>query len=303
MSSLRNAVKRVTHKERSQPTRRAHLGILEKKKDYRIRAQDFHRKENALANLRNKAAERNPDEFYFGMKTSEVRDGKHRKTMEARNEQLEDQIGPEAVKIMKTQDLSYVRMQIGKDAKLLERMKSSLQFLGENPYTENMDENNYRDAASESISAMRKLLKKRKHTIFLDSKDKAENFNVADHFDTLPELAGRTFNRPRKAALIKAATNGESFENLDDDMNSKLSEKEIIKKLRLEKKNARKISKARNAAYKAMEAREGRMATLKNAEGHLITEKIIASKGRKRKVAGGEDGKPAIYKFRRKRSK
>ena len=67
MSSLRNAVKRITHKERSQPTDRQHLGLLEKKKDYRIRAADYHHKRDAIATLRKKASERNPDEFYFGM--------------------------------------------------------------------------------------------------------------------------------------------------------------------------------------------------------------------------------------------
>lgn len=34
MSSLRNAVKRVEHKERAQPASRRKLGLLEKHKDY-----------------------------------------------------------------------------------------------------------------------------------------------------------------------------------------------------------------------------------------------------------------------------
>lgn len=41
MSSLRNAVKRVEHKERAQPASRRKLGLLEKHKDYGERERAF----------------------------------------------------------------------------------------------------------------------------------------------------------------------------------------------------------------------------------------------------------------------
>ena len=65
--SLRNVVKRKTHKERSQPKARKNFGLLEKKKDYKLRAQDYHKKEDRLKKLRLQASLRNPDEFYFKM--------------------------------------------------------------------------------------------------------------------------------------------------------------------------------------------------------------------------------------------
>ena len=71
-ASLRNAVKRVTHKERAQPASRKKFGLLEKHKDYKERADDFHRKVKRINDLKKKAAVKNPDEFYFGMVNSTV---------------------------------------------------------------------------------------------------------------------------------------------------------------------------------------------------------------------------------------
>lgn len=72
MSSLRNAIRRRIHKERSQPKAREKVGFLEKRKDYKVRAEDYHRKEKAIKTLRTKAAFRNPDEFYFKMNSTKT---------------------------------------------------------------------------------------------------------------------------------------------------------------------------------------------------------------------------------------
>jgi U3 small nucleolar RNA-associated protein 11 len=67
MSSLRNSLHRRNHKERSQLSHRQRFGILEKHKDYVLRARDYHSKQDRIQRLRQKVAERNKDEFYFGM--------------------------------------------------------------------------------------------------------------------------------------------------------------------------------------------------------------------------------------------
>eukprot|EP00544_Gedaniella_sp_CCMP2646_P006085 CAMPEP_0202496138 /NCGR_PEP_ID=MMETSP1361-20130828/19015_1 /ASSEMBLY_ACC=CAM_ASM_000849 /TAXON_ID=210615 /ORGANISM="Staurosira complex sp., Strain CCMP2646" /LENGTH=276 /DNA_ID=CAMNT_0049127383 /DNA_START=29 /DNA_END=859 /DNA_ORIENTATION=+ len=274
MSSLRNAVKRIAHKERSQPQARQKLGILEKKKDYKQRSQDYHRKQDRIKALKSKASMRNPDEFYFGMKNSQVRDGRHVKTLAAKQRENADVIGAEAVKIMKNQDLSYVRMQKHRDMKKVEKLQSSLHHL---------------DYSSVENT------RNRKHTIFVESKTHADEFDVAEYFKTVPELAGRAFNRPRLEMLEK-----EAFESGTVD-GEELTEKELEKQAKKERRMARKAGKAKASAYKEMEARTKRVQVMERAEAHLVTEKNVAGKGRKRKIKAAEEGKPAVYKWRRKR--
>jgi U3 small nucleolar RNA-associated protein 11 len=268
MSSLRNAVKRVTHKERSQPRARNHLGLLEKKKDYQRRAKDFHFKTDLLTKMKERASMRNPDEFYFGMKNTQMKDGKHKKTLQASNKEKEALIGADAVRIMKDQDLSYIRMQKQKDAKKIERLQANLHHL-------------------EST--------KRKHVVFVESDDAATNFDTAEHFDTVPELAGRSFNRPRREALEKAA--------LQPDANSTVKTEQALQRLAKEKRKAAKVlAKERAASYQEVAERARRISVLSRAEAHLVTEKLIAGKGRKRKIKAAEGGRPAQYKWRRQRA-
>lgn len=67
--AFRSATKnRREHRERSQPSHRSKkLGPLEKKKDYKIRARKTHLRDDTIRLLKEKAALKNPDEFYYAM--------------------------------------------------------------------------------------------------------------------------------------------------------------------------------------------------------------------------------------------
>jgi U3 small nucleolar RNA-associated protein 11 len=93
------------HRERAQPSSRARLGLLEKHSDYLQRARDHHRKQDRLKALQVRAQYKNPNEFAFGMvKSAVAADGSHRDGPEKRA------LPTEVVRIMKSQDLSYVRL-------------------------------------------------------------------------------------------------------------------------------------------------------------------------------------------------
>ncbi|KAJ8759729.1 hypothetical protein K2173_009830 [Erythroxylum novogranatense] len=127
MSSLRNAIPRKAHKERSQPKSRKKFGFLEKHKDYVVRAKAFHKKEEALQRLREKAAFRNPDEFYFKMIKTKTVDGVHRPESEA-NKYTQDEL-----MLMKTQDIGYVLQKLQSERKKIEKLTAVLHSLDNRP--------------------------------------------------------------------------------------------------------------------------------------------------------------------------
>ncbi|KAG1889515.1 u3 small nucleolar RNA-associated protein 11 [Suillus subluteus] len=127
-SSLRNSLHRRNHKERSQLSHRAKFGILEKHKDYVQRARDYHSKQDRITRLRQKAADRNKDEFYFGMVKERTVQGVHVK------DRGNVSMPMDMVKLLKTQDEGYVRTMRANGIKAyilckIERIKSQLTAL------------------------------------------------------------------------------------------------------------------------------------------------------------------------------
>ncbi|KAH1435459.1 hypothetical protein KXX32_008544 [Aspergillus fumigatus] len=108
MSSMRNAVQRRQHRERGQLEGREKWGILEKHKDYSLRAKDYNAKKAKLKRLQELAANRNPDEFAFGMMSAHSqKKGKHGSA--ARDSAAKRGLSHEAIKLLKTQDAAYLR--------------------------------------------------------------------------------------------------------------------------------------------------------------------------------------------------
>jgi len=250
MSSLRNAVKRREHKERGQPLERKKLGLglLEKHKDYVSRAKDYHSKQNRLKSMQLKAAFRNPDEFYFSMNHGKTQDGVH-----VSSNNYREKLSAEVLKVMKTQDVAYLHMKRNVDLKKAQKLQASHHFID--------------------------VEKSNKHKIFVNSRKDLDSFNVAEHFDTVPELAARVSNRIRKSDLKEVTVTAPDASTL------------------------KKVYKQRNAMYREMGDRVDRAQKIDRLRVHLELERHLQSKGTKIKVKDAENGKPAVYKWKRQRTK
>ncbi|OJT11950.1 U3 small nucleolar RNA-associated protein 11 [Trametes pubescens] len=125
MSSLKNSLHRKSHKERSQLSHRTRLGLLEKHKDYVLRARDYHSKQDRINLLREKAATRNKDEFYFSMTKEKTEGGVHVKDRGAQA------LPTDIVKVLKTQDENYLRTMRAAGLKKIDKLKSQLTQLAD----------------------------------------------------------------------------------------------------------------------------------------------------------------------------
>lgn len=179
MSTWRKAAKanQKVHRERHQPESRSNLGLLEKKKDYKQRANYHNKKVRTLKLLKKRALEKNPDEFYFHMVNSETVDGVHRELTK------DDEHTPEQIMLMQTQDLRYISLKRTMEMKKIEHLQAQLHLL---------------DAVNQTAN---------KHTFFVDSKDEAKNFDVAKHLGTHPSLLQRRINRLKLQDLEKMPVN------------------------------------------------------------------------------------------------
>jgi len=118
---MRNAVERRPHKERAQPASRQKWGLLEKHKDYSLRAADYNLKKRKLGELSRKAKEKNPDEFAFGMLSAEkAKQGKHGMRGD------ENRLSHDAVKLLKTQDSGYLRTVLKRESREIVRLEEAV---------------------------------------------------------------------------------------------------------------------------------------------------------------------------------
>ena len=305
MSALRNAVKRKTHKERSQPGDRRKFGLLEKKKDYVLRARDFHKKEDAIKALKTKAAYRNPDEFYFGMERNRTKDGVHVGRADESNKYTAEELA-----LMKTQDVKYVALKASVEAKKAAKLKANLHRVGLDADEDALSEEEEERYDDEGFVIRAAPRQKRKHTVFVDDAETARAFDAdarknarawrGVHAKTAEEDASgsnpRNARNSKHEALAAAAralgvrrhlTRAvEAEENGEDGMGEATEG-------RTDPKTEKRLAKKKRVAYALLREREKRAARLSTMAAEMsLRREISHARGHKRKMKAEEEDTP-----------
>ncbi|KAK6461375.1 small-subunit processome [Scheffersomyces coipomensis] len=212
MTKLTHNIQKKQHRERSQTEKRSKFGLLEKKKDYRLRANDYHKKQAALAALKAKAATYNPDEYYHSMTRKRTDDNGI--IISDRDTEV---LSVNEVKLLKTQDVNYIRTLRLNEMSKINKQKELLNFKANG-----------------------------KHTVFIDSKEQLHNFDASEHFNTDVALLERRENR---LTIDQLKTNKKIIESQDE----VLKEKNDVKKLKQIKLFQKRIN--REAELKSIESR------------------------------------------------
>lgn len=139
-------------------------------KDYSLRAKDYNLKKQKLKRLREKAHDRNPDEFAYGMLSEQsARQGKHG----ARDSEASS-LSHDTVKLLKTQDAGYLRTVGERVRREVERLEKEVQLqdgmaqtLGEIQTTRHGQDDEYDEDLDDLLAG---AAKKRK-IIFAESQE------------------------------------------------------------------------------------------------------------------------------------
>lgn len=276
---MRNTVPRRPHKERAQPKAREKWGILEKHKDYSLRAADYNLKKKKLGQLSKKAKERNPDEFAFGMMSAEKGTaGKHGK---GGNEAL---LSHDAVRLLKTQDSGYLRTVSNRGRREVEKLEQQVRLA---------------EAMKEDGDS-----KVGKKTVFVDdeppkSNKKRKRPSTDRELGVLQEITlpadpnhgpNDTTTQPR---LSEALIDENAPQPIQKSQSERIKESTASKRLLLERKRRRRLN----------ELRANKLDALKKRQREILaaTNELEAQRARMARTVGGVNKDGVKFKVRERK--
>ena len=215
--------------------------------DYSSRSKNNNENKRRLKILRQKAAERNPDEFSHGMLSSQSRKG--RKLADRQNPILSQDV----VKLLKTQDAGYVATMLQRTKRIRARLEQEFVLCED------------RDAGVLNASSD---YKKESHKIFVNSEEEQIQYKLHGTVALEPDSMTRN---PRKPSMNEEEhdPNGKSLVYVPEDVPKTLRaaerQKSALEQDRAFLKQRRKEQDARESKLAALNAREKDLIEAKNA--------------------------------------
>jgi hypothetical protein len=276
MSSMRNAVQRRNHKERAQPVEREKWGLLEKRKDYKLRAADHKQKKQKLKLLSQKARDRNPDEFSFKMMSSKV-DRQGKKVADRGNEAL----SMDVVKLLKTQDAGYIRT-------MLQVIRKERQELEQRLVLEEDEVRAVRDGDK---------TKQGKHRVYVDDEEEQRKFDPDSWFGKGHDLPDAN-SQPEDLRF-----GGYDDDSEDEEVVTKRPKtltKKQIEAQELAKKQQRAFNKSRDQAQSRTAMK---LQIVKKRERELVAaeEELEAQRAKMNNTVGGVNKHGVKFKVRERK--
>lgn len=247
--------------------------------DYSLRAADYNKKKKYLKHLRDKAEDRNEDEFYFGMMSrkgpgSRATDGKHWKGTVS-GDRGNKAMDMETVRLLKTQDIAYIRtmrqVTAKKVAKLQEQvvLTRGLDRLDEEDDDEgdddmDDDDDDMFDLGPSKPKAPRKI-------VFVDDEDERE--------DVMEEAEEET---DRRAAKAEAEAAKKKTEQAEGDEEEEAEQEKNLRRLRRRLEGEKKRLQALTEAERELEIQKAKMAKTATSGGETRRGQKIKVRTRKR---------------------
>ncbi|CAE6461946.1 hypothetical protein ACGC1H_006813 [Rhizoctonia solani] len=288
---LRNSLHRRSHKERSQLAHRSKLGLLEKHKDYVLRARDYRSKRDRLRTLKVKAETKNKDEFYFGMNGRKTEKG-----VEYRGREGQGALPEDMVKVLKTQDEGYLRTVRRKGLKRIDAIKTQLTAMVDLvPTPEDIDDldddvvNTLRSAGvlSSERSSSRKGKKTAvqaapRHIVFVDNEDQAKAYAGSSSSQSMSAAQGEWVHE------YEDDLEGWSDQDMDEDEENKEDQYGLQRAQKQETKRQAAARKHRLALLHELSARLQRDTVLRHTLRELELQKHLMAPGARSKIRGPE---------------
>jgi hypothetical protein len=271
---MRNAVQRRNHKERAQPVEREKWGLLEKRKDYKLRAADHKQKKQKLKLLSEKARDRNPDEFSFKMLSSKV-DKQGKKVADRGNVAL----SMDVVKLLKTQDAGYIRT-------MLQMVRKEREELEQKLVLEEGELRAVRDGDK---------TKQGKHRVYVEDEEEQRAFDPDAWF-------GRGDDIPDRVTSTKSAQFDGYEDEEEETTNSrpKTMSKKQIEAVVVAKREKRAFNKTRDQAQSRT---AGKLQIIKKQEKELAAaeEELETQRAKMNHTVGGVNKQGVKFKVRERK--